>query len=196
MTPQPSLDDLNGLLVLVVGASGTGKDTLLREFERSRGSSISVIRRFITRPLEPSEPHIPVTAEEFEAMERTGDFSLSWRAHGMCYGIGRNVEQCLASGETCIVSVSRTVISDARRKFCRTLVVEVTVPDAVRERRLLTRGREDRADIQQRLQRRIDASTDGRADIVLDNSGPIDVAVETLLKVLGLGTLGRRDKSA
>ncbi|MEQ1648324.1 MAG: phosphonate metabolism protein/1,5-bisphosphokinase (PRPP-forming) PhnN [Hyphomicrobiaceae bacterium] len=196
MTPQPSLDELSGLLVLVVGASGTGKDTLLREIERSRGSSISVIRRFITRPVEPSEPHIPVTAEEFEAMERTGDFSLSWRAHGMCYGIGCEVNMRLALGDTCIASVSRTAIADARRNFPKTLVVEVTVPDSVREKRLLARGREELADIQQRLQRKIEASTDARADIVLDNSGPIEVAVETLLKVLGLCALGRRDKSA
>lgn len=186
MTPMNGSVSGDGLLVLIVGASGTGKDSLLREIERVQqpDSPIRIMRRHITRAPEPSEHHIPLSVERFTALRHAGAFSLHWQAHGLSYGVGRELEVGLAEGRCCLASVSRTVVADARRRFPRTLVVEVVVSEAVREQRLLRRGREGQVDVQRRLARRINGSTFYAPDLLLDNSGPIGIAAITLLTVL------------
>lgn len=186
MTPMNGSVSGDGLLVLIVGASGTGKDTLLREIERVQqpDSPIRIMRRHITRPPEPSERHIPLSDESFTARQKAGAFCLHWQAHGLSYGIGRELEVELSEGRCCLASVSRTVVADARHRFPRTLVVEVVVSEAVREQRLLRRGREGQEDVQRRLARRMDGSTFNTPDVLIDNSGPIGIAANTLLTLL------------
>ena len=65
-----------GQLVYVMGASGSGKDSLLQALRpRLRGVPVAFARRYITRPLSAKgERHIAVSPERFEAMV------LSWTA--------------------------------------------------------------------------------------------------------------------
>ena len=86
-----------GHLVLVVGPSGAGKDTLLNLARTHFASREDVVfqRRVITRPADTTEDHEPVTEAEFAGR----DFALSWRAHGLCYGIPLDLETELAAGQ-------------------------------------------------------------------------------------------------
>ena len=139
------------MLILVVGPSGAGKDTLL---DRARAilegdGHFRFVRRVITRPAEAGgETHEAVTQAEFA----TRRFALSWRAHGIHYGIPEDIEADLKAGRTVVASVSRCVIAEAASRY-DVRVIEVTAPAAMLAARLAARGREDTTDIASRLAR-------------------------------------------
>lgn len=139
-----------GKLILVVGPSGAGKDTVLT-YARQHLSAQPVARfprRVITRPHGPGEDYESVSEAEF--LKR--DFALSWSAHGLRYGIPKSIEQDLAEGRVVIINVSRAVIADARKRYSA-LVFEITAPVDILAQRLAARGRETEADIKARLAR-------------------------------------------
>jgi len=141
------------MLVLVVGPSGAGKDTLLSMARTALAddSRIRFVRRVITRPAGAGgEDHEPVSDTEFAARK----FLLSWEAHGLRYGIPADVADDIARGMVVVANVSRSVIAEAATKF-PVRVIEVTAPAQVLEARLSARGRESAADVIQRLARRI-----------------------------------------
>ena len=81
-----------GALILTVGPSGAGKDALIAGAMQRLGGTgrFHVARRAVTRPEGAGgEDHIPMTPEAFAQAEADGGFLLSWRAHGLCYGIPR-----------------------------------------------------------------------------------------------------------
>ena len=175
----------DGFLVLVVGASGAGKDSVLREAERLLAGRTDIVfmRRFITRELEPTENHIAISATEFDALDAARSFSLCWRANGLAYGIGRQLEQHLADGKCCVCSVSRTVVADGRR-LARALVVEVTASPEQRNRRLIERGRESDEAIALRLERGSALIGNMVPDVVIDNGGELGAAVNAFVRAL------------
>lgn len=137
------------MLVLVVGPSGAGKDTLLaaaREVLRD-DTRFRFVRRVITRPADATEDHEAVSEEDFASR----DFALQWQAHGVRYGIPA---EGIDGGCVAVLNVSRTVIADAARRF-PVRVIEVTAPSEALAARLASRGREDGADIAARLARSI-----------------------------------------
>ena len=134
------------MLVLVVGPSGAGKDSLLNAArDMFRGDSrIHFARRAITRPADPDgENHEPVTEAEFG--ER--DFALSWSAHGLRYGIS-----AVNTAPVVVANVSRGVIATAAAQY-PVRVIEVTAPPEILAARLAARGRETAADVARRLDR-------------------------------------------
>jgi ribose 1,5-bisphosphokinase len=136
------------MLVLVVGPSGAGKDALLSgaRVAFAGDTRIHFARRVITRPVDAGgEEHEAVTEAEFSAR----DFVLSWSAHGLHYGIPREVTDL---APVIVANVSRGVIEDAARQYA-VRVVEVTAPSDVLAARLEARGRETAADIERRLNR-------------------------------------------
>lgn len=142
-----------GVLVLVVGPSGAGKDTLLDAARRalSDDERFRFARRVITRPPNAGgEVHEAVTEESFAAR----DFALSWEAHGLRYGIPAESIDDLTQGRVVIANVSRRVIEAAARRF-PVRVIEVTAPPSVLAARLAARGREDAAQRAARLAREV-----------------------------------------
>lgn len=145
------------MLVLVVGPSGAGKDTLLAGARSALGEDgrFRFVRRAITRPAEAGgEPHESVTEAEFDERLAAGRFALHWRAHGLQYGIPTDIADDLAQGRVVVANLSRAVIAEAAQQF-RVRVVEVTAPPDLLARRLAARGREDADDLARRLARAI-----------------------------------------
>lgn len=145
------------MLVLVVGPSGAGKDTLLDATRAALAGDarIRFVRREITRPPTPGgEAHLPVSPADFAARREAGHYALWWEAHGLSYGIPATIAADLAAGRRVVASVSRAVIAEAATRFA-VRVVEITAPPAVLAARLASRGREDVADIARRLQREV-----------------------------------------
>jgi phosphonate metabolism protein PhnN/1,5-bisphosphokinase (PRPP-forming) len=169
-----------GRLIYVVGPSGAGKDSLL-EWVRTRlpvESGVRLARRTITRPADAGgEQHLAATEAQFEDALGRGDFALHWRANGHRYGIGREIEQWLAAGQTVVVNGSREHLPAAQVKFPQLEAVHVTAPTDVLQSRLVRRGRERPHETAGRLARNAALPDAVRsAALVLANDGPIEVA--------------------
>lgn len=169
------------MLILVVGPSGAGKDTLLNAAKAalSDDPSIRFVRRVITRPAEAGgEDHEPVNADEFDHR----DHALRWEAHGLHYGIPADIADDIARGVTVVANVSRSVIRQAADRY-PTRVIEITAPPAVLAQRLAARGREDAADIAARLARTVALPADIDSETVL-NAGTPQEGIDRFLAAL------------
>ena len=141
------------MLILIVGPSGAGKDTLLNGVRTALGEQPAVrfVRRVITRPVGAGEEdHASVTEAVFLQRQEAGDFALSWRAHGLYYGIPADIALDLAQERIVIANVSRAVVAEAAKRFT-VAVIEISAPADILARRLAARGREDAVDVARRL---------------------------------------------
>jgi phosphonate metabolism protein PhnN/1,5-bisphosphokinase (PRPP-forming) len=188
-----------GHLVLVVGPSGAGKDSVLNGARERFREDRSVVfpRRFVTRLSNAAaEDHVSLTEMEFAIAVADDSFALWWRAHGNCYGIGRSIEGDLAAGAVVAVNCSREVINEAAERFCRLTVVEITAPADVLVSRIVVRGRETPEEALRRVSRQVAHYPQGITLVRIMNDGPLERAVEQLCAVLkdpvadpGRGTL-------
>ncbi|MFO1150659.1 MAG: phosphonate metabolism protein/1,5-bisphosphokinase (PRPP-forming) PhnN [Alsobacter sp.] len=170
-----------GLLVLVVGPSGAGKDTLigLARAALADDPSVAFPRRLVTRPSSCWEEHDTLSSEAFEAGVRAGAWPLSWRAHGLGYALPTELADDLAQGRTIVANVSREAVAVARRRFPRVCVVYVTAPPDVLASRVAGRGRD--ADVSGRVSRVAPVEADLAPDLVIDNSGRAEEAAARLI---------------
>lgn len=160
-----------GTLLLVVGPSGAGKDTLI-DIARARfagDAHVLFARRLVTRPSGTGEAHGTLSEAEFESMLAARRFPLSWRAHGLSYALGPEVAEVIAEGGVVVANGSRATLPEARRRFARVRVVHVTAPIPVRAARLAMRGRESADDIAERLARA--PELDVAPDLTIENVG-------------------------
>jgi phosphonate metabolism protein PhnN/1,5-bisphosphokinase (PRPP-forming) len=175
------------MLVLVVGPSGAGKDSLIAWCRARFAGDASVVfpRRVITRSVtDGSEDHDTASDREYEARIAAGAFALHWRAHGLGYGIPASIAGDLGAGRNVVVNVSRAVLDDARRRFPPVTVVSVTVPPGLLADRLRHRRRETADDIAGRLARGGAYDVAGPDVVPLDNSGSIEVAGTALAAIV------------
>lgn len=179
---------LGGLLVLVVGPSGAGKDTVIDGVRAALAGAPDLVfpRREITRPAEAGgEDHIPVDHATFHSRRAAGAYALSWEAHGLGYGVPAAVRDDLGAGRTAVVNVSRGVIDEARKSLAPVRVVSLMVPPEVLRRRLAARGRESADDIEQRVARAGAFAVTGPDVVTVVNDGPVETAIARLLQAIG-----------
>ncbi|MCT8267878.1 phosphonate metabolism protein/1,5-bisphosphokinase (PRPP-forming) PhnN [Afifella sp. JA880] len=191
--PQPFR---TGTLVLVVGPSGAGKDSLI-DYARQRLLDVPYVvfpRRTVTRSESDFEDNLTLSETEFSKAAAAGAFALSWEAHGLAYGIPKAIEADLAGGSSVVVNVSRMAIEPARAKYRPLRVVVVSARRDVLFERLNARGRESLEEIARRLDRADLVSVTGEDVAVIDNSGPIDVAGEAFVSLLQGCIRGRQER--
>lgn len=166
------------MIATVVGPSGAGKDTLIRAALRQR-PGLRVVRRVITRPAEAGgEDFESVTGAEFAARKAAGEFALDWEAHGLRYGIP--AAQLTGSGPI-LFNGSRAALPAALAAIPGLCVILVTAPPDVLARRLAARGREQGADLAERLARGDDALPPGiDAVTVMNDATPAEGAARLL----------------
>jgi phosphonate metabolism protein PhnN/1,5-bisphosphokinase (PRPP-forming) len=158
-------------LIVVVGPSGAGKDTLLRRWRERLGDAAPVhfARRLITRPADPlGEQHEPVTPDQLDALRTADALAFEWRAHGLRYAVRKEALQVLERGHWLVLNGSREHLPRLRAQAPACRVVEVTAPAHLLEARLRARGREAEERVRQRLQR---APQPVQADLTLINDG-------------------------
>jgi ribose 1,5-bisphosphokinase len=178
-----------GQLFYLMGASGVGKDSLLFYLQSHLAATDKVMlpRRYITRESHAGgEPHIEITQAEFQRHLGEGRFAMHWYSHGYAYGIGIEIEEWLEQGFQVVINGSRHYLESARESYPDLLPVLVTVSHDQLAQRLISRGRENREQIEQRLLRAeaLDLSLKDSNLIRLSNDGPLQEAGNSLLKLI------------
>ena len=176
-----------GRLILVVGPSGAGKDTLIAGARErlAHDSRFHFPLRLVTRPSEAErELHDSVTEAQFRQMEEAGAFCLSWRAHGLHYGVPAAVTAALARGHRVIVNVSRGVVETARLRFPNVKVIHVTVEPATIAARLSARRGTAAEERQRRLDRRVDWPSTEDGVVEIRNDGSLAEGLAAFLEVV------------
>lgn len=179
--PERDASGALGVLVLVVGPSGAGKDTLIRLASQDLAPDprFLFVRRVVTRDASRWEDHDTLPPEAFEIARQRGDFVLWWAAHGLHYGIADDVSEAIRRGSVAVCNASRGVVAVAKDKFTNVRVVLVTVPADVLAERLKLRGRE--SGFADRLDRKAPQVS---ADLVIDNSGAPEAGARELTAFL------------
>ena len=172
-----------GYVVLIVGPSGAGKDTVLREAREILAGDDRFFfpRRVVTRPENASEEHTSLSCQAFEDQLKRGAFTLHWRAHGLHYGIPAEADDATRRGETVVFNTSRHAVPAARTRYAATAVVVIDAPIEVRVARLAARNRERPEEIQARLERVVSEFTLADADLTIDNGGTPQEAAHLLI---------------
>lgn len=191
MSALPAAETLNaesiglGRLVLVVGPSGAGKDSILAgaKAQCAGRSTIRFPRRIVTRPATADENHISVSQSGFDEAIRSGAFALYWQAHGLKYGLPISIDTDLRSGGTVVCNVSRGVVESARLRYRYVTSVLITARADLLAARLKGRSRDSDGSLAERIERN-ERYADFSADIVIYNSGPLEEAVKVLMAAL------------
>lgn len=176
-----------GTLIVVVGPSGAGKDTLIAAAKAQLAGDprFHFPRRAVTREAFAAlEDHDSVSVDAFEAQLQAGAFALTWEAHGLRYGVPVSIDAILEERRSVVVNVSRKVIAKAREKYPRCAVILIDASIEVRTARLARRGREAPGEIAARLRREVAALPEGVAATQIENSGLLEVAVAAFTSTL------------
>ena len=168
-------------LIVVVGPSGAGKDSVLRAWCQALGAAAPVFaQRVITRAPDDTEAHEAVTGGDFAGLRSRGLLATWWRAHGLDYGVRWRQLEPLVHGRWVVLNGSRAHLPALRRQAPGLRVVEVSAPAPVLARRLAARAREDALARDGRLARAIETPTD--AELTVVNDGELQQSVATLLR--------------
>jgi ribose 1,5-bisphosphokinase len=174
-----------GRLVLVVGPSGAGKDTLLGFAKAACADDGGIVfpRRVITRQASASEDNEEVSAGTFEDALARNEYAMHWEAHGHCYALPRAIDDDIRAGRTVIANVSRTVIAAMRRAYANVVVVSITAPANVLAERLAMRGRSSDGRIEHRLQRTVEDAAVA-PDLTIVNTGSAEYHARQLVRII------------
>ncbi len=180
----------HGTLVLLVGPSGSGKDSLL-DFAREHfkgNDQVQFVQRCITRLKEDdTEDHQGMTVAQFQKAEREGQFVISWGAHGLYYGLPASLLEPLEKGGVAVANGSRKTIPVLRDQFPHLKVVNLTVQPDILAQRLASRGRESAEEIEKRLVRTQSLKNQNLFDddtVHLDNSGELAIAGQEFIEII------------
>ncbi len=176
-----------GHLVLVVGPSGAGKDSVLRGARDALAHDRRFVfpRRFVTRFADAAaEDHFTMSEMEFAIAVAKDAFALWWRAHGNSYGIGKSIEGDLAAGCVLAVNCSRTAVPEAAERFPNTTVVEISAPAEVLTARIVARGRETEEQAMARVSRAVPPLPQGVPLVRIENNASLQEAVTRFCGVL------------
>lgn len=176
-----------GALVLVVGPSGAGKDTMIAGARTTlaKDSRFVFPRRIVTREAVAAlEDHDSVDRATFAAQKARGAYGLDWEAHGLSYALPATIGEDMAAGKVVVVNVSRHVVPEALRRFSRCHVLLVTARPEIRATRLAGRGRESAEEVAARLRREGPLMPAGIDVEEIDNSGSVDDGIRHFVAAL------------
>ena len=174
-----------GRLVLVVGPSGAGKDSVIAgaRMRCAKEPNIVFPRRIVTRPVTADEDHLSVSNAGFDDAMRCDAFALWWQAHGLKYGLPISIDTDIRSGRTVVCNASRGVVNNARARYSDVLCALVTARAELLAARLEGRSRHSDGSFMDRIERNA-MYAEFSADILIDNSGALEVAVNALTAAL------------
>ena len=175
-----------GRLIVVVGPSGAGKDTLIACARvRLAGDPMIVFPlRVITRAASAAEDHRTISDEDFASAAEQGDFAFWWEAHGLRYALPAGIDDDVRADRTVVCNVSRGMVASLRRRYAHLGVVLVTAPAEVLTTRLAARSRASDGDIARRIGRTAPPDGEISPDHVIENIGDIACGTASLVAAI------------
>jgi ribose 1,5-bisphosphokinase len=175
-------------LILVVGPSGAGKDTLIGLARAACAGDDCVIfpRRVVTREASAFEDNEQLNPDSFRQAQARGEFAVHWEAHGHCYALPRVIDDEIRAGRIVVANVSRTVVSAMRRAYADVVVVSITAPPEVLAERLAARSRGSDGRIADRLSRAVDDAAVA-PDVIIMNVGSSEHHARELVQIIKSG---------
>ena len=181
-SPQKTFE---GYLILVVGNSGSGKDTIIKEvILKNPHLKLKAPKRYVTRTPSVDEENIFLTDEEFRQKSKQHEFAIEWEIYGLKYAVPIEINDWLKNGYFVIINVSRNVVEEIKKKYRKCKVIFIDVPFETILKRILKRGREEKAALEQRIARAKQNQKYPKADFVVDNSGKLENAVNQFIMYL------------
>lgn len=179
------------LVVVLSGPSGAGKDSVLAA-ALPRDDRLARVVTAKTRAPRPGERdgvhHLFLSDQQFDDLVAGGGFLEHATVYGHRSGVPRDqVERLLAEGKTVVLRTDVQGARTLRAKIPEALLIFLTVPDLDDlERRLRGRATEDEAAMRRRLAiaRQEMAEADGFDQLIVNDDGGLDAAVEELLAVI------------
>jgi ribose 1,5-bisphosphokinase len=174
-----------GRLILVVGPSGAGKDTLLGLAKAACAEDRGIVfpRRVITRQASASEDNEEVSLGTFQEALTRSEYAMHWEAHGHCYALSRAIDDEIRAGHTVVANVSRTVVAAMRGAYASVLVVSITAPPNVLAERLAMRGRGSDGRIEHRLHRTVDEAA-AAPDVTIVNTSSAGYHARQFVRII------------
>ncbi|MEM4204725.1 MAG: guanylate kinase [Candidatus Methanomethylicaceae archaeon] len=178
-----------GLLIVLSGPSGVGKDAILCEFQKVCPDVLRCVTA-TTRPRRDSErdgvDYHFMSEEDFRKRIQEGRFLEFAEVHGYLYGTPReSVDQALAQGRDIILKIDVQGGIAVKRTMPDAVMVFVEPPSIEElERRLRSRSTDSDADIERRLANaRRELECIGEYDYVIENDS-VPEAAEKLRAVI------------
>jgi len=167
-------------IVLIVGPSGVGKDTLLKLAKKRLKDvdGFNFVKRYITRKPDKNEKNYYLRFAAFNILKESCYFVSHWKAHNNEYGIAK---ESIKKGVN-IISISRGSIHDFENEYDSVTTIYVTIPKTLLLNRLRLRGRETEAEIMNRLKRTYD-KVEAKSLVKFDNSSHIKTSVKNLVNI-------------
>lgn len=179
---------MSGQLFYVVGPSGAGKDSLMAYARTQIAGRAPVFfaPRYITRPADAGgENHVAVSRAEFAQMKALKCFALDWESHGLCYGVGHEIDHWLARGANVVMNGSRAYLPEASRRYPELYVVLIEVSAEALRSRLEARGRESTAEIERRIARALEFQVEHPNLVRVANNAQLSEAGDRLTTLFG-----------
>ena len=178
-----------GLLIVISGPSGVGKDTLIHrllELDRNVQYSISGTTRKPRRDEKPDQNYTFLTRDQFEDLVRKGAFLEHATYNGHLYGTFRDrVDKIRDSGQDVLLKIDVQGAEQVRRLVPDGIFIFVVAPSEQElERRQERRGSESPEDLESR--RRIavkEMEYASRYQHVVTNDD-LDRAVDEILQIV------------
>lgn len=178
---------MSARLYYVIGASGVGKDSIMRFARQAlRDEAVVFAHRYITRPVElAGENHIQLCEAEFTNRLNRGCFKFHWYSHQLYYGIGKEVDMWLDMGLSVVINGSREYLPQALALHPDMIPVVIQVDNALLKERLIARGRETLEQIEERLQRaQAFAQLEAANKVVIENNHALEQAGQALVDLI------------
>jgi len=184
MNPDETIEP--GCFFLVVGPSGAGKDTLIDGARVQLPKDQFVFaKRVITRP--PGmvgEDYVSCDPETFAQKKNSGEFLVTWQAHGYQYGLESSLIKHQQQGRHIVANGSRAMVPEISRTVENLVVVLVTAPIELLAKRLVKRGRETEAEIQKRLTRQSVPFPNHVEVITVSNDASLEAGIERFVHAI------------
>lgn len=124
-----------GILVVLVGAEGRGKDMLVsiarRRFVGDEGLAFPA--RLTTRTQAETSGDVVVSRRALRDMAAAGELLCAWQTEGQAFGLGAAARRALEDGRTVVVVAGRDAVAPLRAVWDDVRVIEVMAgPDAIR----------------------------------------------------------------